>query len=444
MALVNIVRRLQNISPKQLLVAGVFTVALAGAIGLGNQVKQNASAATPRSCSPNSVDYQDLNGGCGAMSAQELIADIRTNNPSDLQTTYSHFGLTPDTYDRFAMTARQGIAYQNGDVVVDGQVVMRNAWSIGRSHFSYSTAYPIGNTTFYKSAHTNVLKSNHDAMVMFDDEGTAEFFVLNACGNAGNGEKVISKGTCRQLNMDKVEGKNNTYSFTSDIELVGNATLDKVVYIFSDGTREERTNPKEAVEHTFKQSGTARVEAHIKLPGGKIKIISGDNCVKSVTVKIPFFQCVVLTPTVRNEEETMFRFTVTTSQGNGAELKDVDFMLDGSATTTGVTTKDEDGRIYKEYTFTDDKEHKVKATANFTVDGKVESHTSPNCEAKATAKKKPVCPISGKENLPPEECKETKPEVMPVTGIGNLFGLFAGTSAAGAVAHRVYVKRRNR
>ncbi len=460
----NILKRVRSVvTKKNILVSSVFVLALAGAISLGHATKQSTSAASSRDCSVNSVDYKDLNGGCGAMSPQEFIADVRQNDPGDLQNTYAWFNLSADKYNRFASEAVQGVAKADGTVWVDGQKVMDNAWSIGRTKFWYSQDYQIGGTKFYKSNHTQVLQGkDHDVMVMFDDNGTAEFTVMNACGNAVGGDKVPSSAACKQLNMTAVTGKKNTYSFTSDVEVTGNAQIQKVVYTFSDGTVVEKANGTEAVEHTFAKSGTVKVEIHVKLPGGKIKIIKGDNCVKQITVKIPVYACEMLVPTALNDKKTQFRFTVKTRQEN-ATLKDVDFNVDGS-TTNGVVTKDAQGNIYKDYTFAEDgKSHKVVAKVNFDLEDQVASKT---CEATVTSTKAPVCEVPGKEMFPPNapecawcpvpgkeklpkdspDCKEapTPPAELPKTGMGNVIGLFAGTSIAGAAAHRVVTSRRRR
>lgn len=458
----NVFRRVRTaMTKKNFLVAGVFVLALAGAISLGHATRQSTSAASSRDCSVNSVDYKPNNGGCGAQTPQELIADVRQNDPGDLQTTYAHFGLTTDKYDRFANEAVQGVAKADGTVWVNGQKVMENMWSIGRTKFWYSQDYQIGGTKFYKSKHTQVLQGkDHDVMVLFDENGTAEVAVLNACGNAGDGDRVVTKAECKQLNMAAVEGKKNTYRFTTDVAIEGNAQIQKVVYTFSDGTTVEKANGTDAVEHTFAKSGTAKVEIHVKLPNGKIKVIKGDNCVKQITVKIPVYACEMLVATALNDKKTQFRFTVKTRQEN-ATLKDVDFTLDNSATIKGVVTKDAQGNIYKDYTFAEDgKSHKVVAKVNFDLEDEVASKT---CEATVTSTKAPVCEVPGKEMFPPnapecawcpvpgkeklpkdsDQCKEV-PAELPKTGMGSVLGLFAGTTVAGAAAHRVVTSRRRR
>lgn len=375
----NISGRLHRLAAKQLVVAGVFALAVAGSIGLGLSVKQSAAAAGARDCSPNSVNLQNLNGGCGALSPAELVADMRQNNPGDLQATYSAFGLSPDKYARFASSARMGTAYRNGDVVVDGQKVMTNAWSIGRTKFSYSSDMRIGNTMFHKSMHTSVLKSDMPVMVMFNGNGVAEAAVLTACGNPVSGNPTPSNANCQTLNMTPVSGKANTYRFTTNAPVSGNATITKLVYTFSDGTKVEKLRPTDVVEKSFTKSGTAKVEVHVKLPGNQIKVYTSVTCTKQVTVTPPKEKPPVCKPPGQEREYPV---------------------------------------------------------------------GSPECLP---------CDKPGKEHLPKEspECEE-KPVVetpvvkaaavteLPKTGPADLLGIFAGTSAAGAVVHRVISNRRNR
>jgi hypothetical protein len=152
-----------------------------------------------------------------------------------------------------------------------------------------------------------------------------------------------------------------------------------------------------------------------------------------------------------NEEQTKFRFTIKTSQSAGVTVKSANFALDGQNSNSNVTTKDTEGNIYQEYTFSDAKKHTIVASVNFDVAGSVKSVT---CQASVTPKEKPVCPVEGKGNLPPDspECKEDTPETpetpetpteLPNTGVGGtIAGLFAATSVGGAIAHRFVWSRR--
>ncbi|MEK7153164.1 MAG: hypothetical protein AAB834_04400 [Patescibacteria group bacterium] len=470
MSIIKISQHFRGNNAKQLVIASAFVVALAGAVGLGLLTKQKIQAATIRDCSVNSIDFKDLNGGCGAASPGEFVADVNGNNPSDLKPIYDHFGLAPSEYTRFVQTARPGMALTNGQIVVDGAVVASNAWSIGRTPFSYSTPYKIGANTFHKSAHTQVLKQNLPVMVMFDANGKMEFAVLNACGNPLNGNPVTPTYSCDALRREPVTGKANTYRFNTSATAGNGAKIAKVVYDFGDGSAPvTQANPLTAVTHTFTKTSNVTVTVYVSLPGGGTKVIAPTvKCSNKVVVTpppAPFYACTVLTPAVLNDKKTQFRFTVKTSQGNGATLKDADFTLDGASTVTGVTTKDAQGNIYKEYTFAaDGKDHTVVVKVNFNVANGVQSKT---CQAKVTSGKQPMCTVPGKEHLPVDspECVENCPiagkthlpknspdcgEVLtattelPKTGMGSMVGLFAGTSTLGAVAHRVFMSRRHR
>src|SRR5436853_6654582 len=99
-------KKLKRLVLVSLCLSAFTAVSLAGV-----SVLQKTFAATTRDCTHNSIDNQPLNGGCGAATPSELIADIRANNPSDLKDIYNFNGLWPQKYDRFATTARTGTAY---------------------------------------------------------------------------------------------------------------------------------------------------------------------------------------------------------------------------------------------------------------------------------------------------------------------------------------------
>jgi hypothetical protein len=480
MSIFKLLQRLSRPTTKQVVIALAYTLLLAGSVGLGLNARQSGSAATVRDCSANSIDKDPTPPGCGAATPSELVADA--NRSSELRTIYASqdFGLATSEYSRFASTAKMGTAYTNGNVVVDGQTVMTNAWSIGRSKFSYSSNYTIGSKTYYKSMHTSVLKSNIPVMVMFDANGTAEAAILTACGNPVGGKKITSSVVCNALNKKQDATNPNKYTFTTSASVTGLAKISRVVYTFSDdNTSVEKTSLTAPVEHTFKKSGDVTVTVYAKVPGGKeVKAAVVVNCKKHIDYKAPMFVCTAVVasrPNVSNKK--LFRFTVKTAQDPGITVKHADFTLDNTTTTTGVTTKDGQNNIYKEYTFNDTVEHVVKVTVFFNTLEGVKSHTSSSCQAKATADKIPPCEENPElpECKPPKECKPgipegdvrctpeckpgipegdvrcedcttnpERPECKPLvnTGPGGIVGLFAGTSLLGALGHRFVTKRR--
>lgn len=165
--------------------------------------------AIPRDCSTNSINNKPLNGGCGSASPEEFIADVRANDPSDLQTIYADArlgSLTADKYDRFAKTAKMGTAYKNGNLVVDGQTVMTDMRSIGRETFPGQEAtIVIAGKTYYHSRNIDSFQqSSLPAIVMFDKNGEVEFAVIASCGNAIMGKKVKKE---KKKEIEKKEEK---------------------------------------------------------------------------------------------------------------------------------------------------------------------------------------------------------------------------------------------
>jgi hypothetical protein len=464
----SVIKSVQRINTKRLVIAAGFSVAMVAAIGLGLATKQYSQATATRDCSRNSIDYDDdRSGGCGALSREELIADIGRNVPGDLPTIYADplvSNLSQSEYTRFASTAQKGTTYLNGDVKVDGQTVLTGASSMGRQTFNgQRKSLKIGGKTYYYSQNKDSFAkgvTSIPVMVMFDAQGAPETVIMTACGNPVWGTKVVPIKECKALNHTKIS--EDTYDFSTNVFYDKGATVKNVVYDFGDGTTVTKTNPKEVVRHKYARADdfTAKVTVTYNLPGNQLFVEPVTKCATKITVVQPYYTCVGLIPAIlNNDKKTQFRFTAKTSQGNGATLKDVDFTLDGTSTTTGVVTKDAQGNIYKEYTFAEDgKSHKVVAKVNFNLASGV---TSKTCEASVEAGKTPMCTVPGKENFPPEspecykcdvpgkedlpkdKCVET-PVELPHTGMGNMFGLFAGTSAFGAVAHRVVAKRRAR
>jgi len=469
-----LVQKYKRATPKQLVLGGVFMLALAGAIGGGLASKQMSSAAvfTGRDCSFNSIDYANWNGGCGAQSATELVNDISSsskagNHPNDLAKVYTHFGLSSSNYGHFKSTVKYGIAYQNGNVVVDGQTVMKNAWSIGRTKFSYARNYTIpgdGNK-YYASDHTDVLKSDLPVMVMFDDNGTAQFVVIEACGNPVGGTRVLSGAECKHLNKTPVSGKENTYRFTTDATTFGYGKITKYQYFYNDGNGDikfaETTSGSQAVEKTFTKAAKVTVRVTVSLPGGKSKTITADLCSKQIGVVKKEFLHVCDALVATSSDDKTFTFTVFTKRSDGVTVKSADFQ-EGDVTAKGVIQKDSDGNIFRNYPFNDFDEHTVKVTKiTFTVEGKDVAVLTPSGKCQTHVQREETCvnnpsrpecktcvPKAGEDAncnpicVPtPTQDKKCHEKELPSTGPAGTAGLFTGVTAAGAALHRVFKSR---
>jgi hypothetical protein len=441
-------------------------LALAGSVVLGVASRQFTHAAVIRDTdSVNSIDGCNINGGIGAADATELIKDIRANcaTTKDLGTIYAHFGLTTDKYDKFASQAVEGTLFRDGHVEVNGQTVMTNALTLGRTSLgkpaSVRKPVNIGGTTYYQSTPDvsfAASRASLPVMVLFDDNGVATTVVMNACGNAVEGQPKTPTAVCTALNATQpdVANKPNTYSFTTNASFTNNAALSRVVYHFSDGSADVTTNSlTAAVEHTFTKDATVTVTVYAKVPGGHEIQSSVVNCEKQIKHVAPMAVCTALVPVALDNKNQKFRFTIKTATKN-AEVKSASMVVDTNA-ADAVTTKDSDGNYFKEYEFTDTAKHVIVATVTFTT---AEGDTTASCDAKVQSSKTPVCEIPGHEGQPiNDQCGYCKPGVpigdvkcTPVpptpptlvnTGPGDVLGMFAGTSALGAVGHRVYKRR---
>lgn len=253
----------------------------------------NAGAAFVQDCKANSIIV------CGSPTADDFISKVRADNDGhgnhDLQAVYSDFGLVPSEYSQFVTNARPGMALQNGTVVVDGQTVATNAWSIGRTQFSYTTPITINGKTYFKANDTQVLLQNLPVMVMFNAQGQMQFAVMNACGNPIKAENVAPKFSCDLLQAKAVSGQQNTFTFTTKATATNNAKLVKVVYTFGDGTTATETDLNTPVQHTFiantcgsgGNTCTVMATVTVSLPGSQTQTVTSATCKTQITVNVP-------------------------------------------------------------------------------------------------------------------------------------------------------------
>jgi hypothetical protein len=466
-------------STKQLVSAGIFTLALATSVGLGIASRGFTSASVIRDTdSANSIDGANINGGIGAADATEFIKDVRANNPNDLQKIYADpqiGGLTSDKYDEFQKEAVEGTLWRDGHITVGNQTVWNNVWTLGRTTMGMGSdkrqPITIGGKTYYHSVPELSFAESRKSlpvMVWFNDRGEVQMAVMNACGNGiGGGTKVKNAVTCKALKQTQPDAskKPNTYQYTTDVTVAGNAQISRVVYHFTDDnstiTKTGANAGTQVVEHTFTKDADVTVTVYASVPGGhEIQAAQIADCAKKVKYVPPFYVCTNLVATAIDNSKKAFRFTVNTKTDTTGQttLKDVDFTLDGKDSTKS-TSKDANGNVYKEYTFTDDKEHTVKASVNFNTAQGVQSVT---CEAKVTPTQTPKCTVPGHENEAPDspncgycqpnipigDTRCTPPQVesasttMPSTGPGNIVGTFVGVAVVGFIAHNIFLRRR--
>jgi hypothetical protein len=340
-----------------------LVLAVATLLAIGFYLGRNSTAAVLRDCSENSISNNpESGGGCGALDPKELVVDLMVNKPSDLRTIFadSRVGLTTDMYSEFAADAQMGEITRDGQLVVDGQTVMTDVWTMGRTDLGGKQPTPIeiGGNTYFHSAPADSFGDGIDslpAMALFDKHGTVKTAVLAPCANpVTKGKKVKSNAVCEKLVKTPVEGKKNTYHFTTEVGLTGLAEVVKVDYYVDEGDgptlfRTEE-NPSTPVEIEFTRDASVAAVVTVSLPGKKTKVIESEKCVQHVKV-----------------------------------------------------------------------------------------------EKKEVPPKEPKKPKPEQPKVKPAKVeKKAPPPPMPVTGPADAVGLFAGTSVAGAIGHRLYTILRER
>lgn len=148
-----------------------------------------------------------------------------------------------------------------------------------------------------------------------------------------------------------------------------------------------------------------------------------NNSATVVTTKVcedvPTYACEVLKiekTTGRTIKVSDFK----TSQAGGATFKHV--VINWGDNTSPLTTNKAVGQTH---TYAADGTYNIVATATFTVAGADKTATSETCKAVVTFGSAPVTPA----------------KQLPNTGAGDVIGIFAAVTAAGAVAHRYVLGR---
>ena len=446
------------------LVLAVVSLVGAGVVGLGA-----ASAASDCASNNNSDDNSIIY--CGFSSPSTFISKVKSNSSgnghSDLQAVYAHYGLESADYDRFVSYAEQGQADSNGDIVVDGQTVATGAKSIGRIASEQGSGYfttNINGTNYYGNTNAKAFASGVSSLpveVMFNSAGVMQFAVLDACGNPEFGTNVTPSYSCKELNETAVSGQTNTYQFTTSASAGNNASIEKVVYSFGDGSPAvTESSPSTPVTHTYTTGGTftAKVTVYVKLPGNQEITVVSSTCQKVITVLIPYYQCVELTGAILDQSKMSYSFTAQAKYGGGATLTSADFSFGDGTSQNGVKPSGSAATtISTTHTYAAADTYNASAVLHFTVNGK--DVTVPACPAlvSPTAPPTPECkpgvpvgsvacsPCPSDASLPSNspQCTTT-PTALPNTGAGDTIAIFAGVAIAGFLVYRQLLFRRHK
>lgn len=356
-------------------------VAVFGLMALGNAA---APAPVHADCSNDIM--------CGGFTSPRNFID-KINPPSELGGIYKHYGLAPADYDNFVKSAVQGTAYKNGTIVVNGVTVGTNGFSIGRlasyQGSGYSTV-PIGSHTYYGNTNDKAFASNSlPVTVLFDNTGKVVFAVLNNCGNPITVTSVPPVYSCNTLNETKVDDQ--TYKFSTEATARHGATIDHVVYRFSDGTSASRQSATTELTHHFTQAGSYRATAtvYVQLLSGAVVAAPG-SCTRAISVPKPNYQCVSLAGTLLSGSATSYRFVVKGSYDSNSTPVSADFDFGDGSHDNGVKLSGSGGNASAtsaSHTYAADvaRSYTISAVLHFTAYGKaVSTPVIENCQAAVT------------------------------------------------------------
>lgn len=410
----------------------------------------------------------------GVSSPSDFINTVKANNSGnghhDLQSVYAHQffsgqNLTSSMYSDFASHAVSGTAYKNGTIKLsNGQVVANSTMSIGREASFQGSGYKtftFGSNTYYGNTNDKAFASDGlPVYVLFDSTGTMQFAVLKSCGNPIFGPPVKTSASCNSLQKTAVAGQLNTYDFTSSTNTTGNASIAKLVYNFGDGSAAKvvTSNFGQAVRHQYTKAGnfTATVTVFANLPGHpNTQLPSVSMCAKTVTVVLPVFNCVVLTPTELDKTKFTFRFVVTARASGGATFVSTTYTLGDGVTkvvkASGLTTT-------LDYTYAKPGNYNVSARLFFLVNGKTVPATN-ECTASVSPTAPPVStckpgiPVGDKRcevcqfdsSLPVDSPQCVAPTgELPNTGAGNVIAIFAAVVIGGFLIYRQLLFRKHK
>jgi hypothetical protein len=364
-------------------------------------------------------------------------------------------------------SAQAGEVQRDGDIVVGGKVVATGAKSVGRLASYHGSDYfkqVIGSTTYYGNTVNKTFASGVNSLpvyVLFDSQGQMQFAVMKACGNTTWGTTVKTSASCTALNQTAVSGQLNTYDFTATAAHAGNSTITKYVYDFGDGSKAvTMTNGSTPVRHTYTKAGTfkATVTVYASVPGNSnLQLPAVSMCAKTITIKLPFYNCVQLVGAILDKTKMEYSFTVTANYGNGATFTGADFDFGDGKTQTGVKLAADGKTAMVTHTYASAGNYNAAAVLHFTVNGS--SVSAPTCKALVTPETvtpecKPGVPVGSPECTPCEydsslpsnsdQCVPPTTPELPNTGAGNTIAIFAAVMVAGFLVYRQLLFKKHR
>ena len=206
-----------------------------------------------------------------------------------------------------------------------------------------------------------------------------------------------------------------------------NTTISEIIFKV-DGQVVQNSSTKATYDYKPTAKGDHTVSVSVKFANGDVK---GDDaaCSKKITVTevvTPIYSCDAFDVSATSVKigDTL-KVTVKYTASNGATFDHA--VIDFGESKVNVT-KDQaaNNSFTASYAYKASKDYSLTGTLTFMVNGTATDVTNSKCGSKVTVTSTPTVLSATK---------------LPDTGAGSMIGLFAGITAAGAIAHSIFARR---
>lgn len=384
-----------------------------------------------QNCDSNAVMY------CGATSASQLVNKYNTgdgqNSIVSTQNIYNSFGITSADIQAMPSTAVAGSVTKSGDVYVGNQLVATNALTAGRQYIAGSTTRTYGGTTFYARPPSISFLSNSLTAYVVMNNGRFQFAILSVCGNPVVATPVTPPpaptGTCTNLTL--TQAVDNPRQVTAQVAYTtqNGATLSGVNFAWGDNTNSSVSGSTTNASHLYTSDGSYTVKATLTFSGSQP--VASANCQAPITVQTITPVCTMLNIQTSGNTATITKFSYSNNNGSGTFQNATINWGDNSAP---VTTSNVVGTTH---TYTGTGPYTVIASANFMLNGKQVTETSPGCQQVVSF----TAPTTTPPTTPAPVTPAAAPQKLVNTGPGSVVGLFMGSSLLGTIIYRRFMKR---
>ena len=445
---------------------------------------ENLSFNTTTDCDANAVIR------CGTTTTAQLISRYNngtsTNTAKSIHDIFNFFGISSSEIQSIGTTAVAGRVTKSGAVFVNGTTaaVATGAVTAGRQNIAGSTAATSNGTTFFKRTPSASFQSDSLAAFVVMKNGTFQFAILAACGNP-----VTATPTPKPKPTPTPTPKVPNYTLNKEVAVKGSATYAKDVTVTAGGHVIYRI--------TVKSTGTAPVTNLVvndKLPSHVTYVSNTLTRDGTAVAGTGFFGNGVTVSSLAAGATTVFQFeaivgaddlttctaatlknvsntTATSLPGNSSSanvneqcvtvpvctnldivqgdnrlvtISQFSFAAHGATfkhavvnwgdNTATMPLPDANSVVGQKHVFAANQSYTVSVAITFTQNGHDVVATGANCEKPVSFTATPV--------TPPTSPITPVAAVLPNTGAGSIIGMFAATSAIGAVAYRWFLGRR--